>query len=93
MMSLLHNSRISLLKISALMAVSLALLLLSCVKQKEIPELPDEPIVAKIADRAITAKEFRNSYETGFAHLKTGPDPKKAYLEYMINEKLLALKG
>ncbi|MFQ5583594.1 MAG: hypothetical protein ACE5GL_04090, partial [Calditrichia bacterium] len=60
---------------------------------KEMPGLPDEPVVAKIGDRVITARDFRNNYETGFSHLKTGPNPKKTYLDYMIKEKLLALQG
>ena len=50
-------------------------------------------IVAKIGDEVITAEEFRYNYEFGLPHLKTGPDRKRTYLDYMINEKLLALEG
>jgi len=68
------------------------LLLLSCGEKKEIRG-GEEQAVARVGDKLITVQEFRRSYETGFAHLKTGPDRKRTYLEYMINEKLLALEG
>jgi hypothetical protein len=51
------------------------------------------PVVAKVGDRVITRREFRQNYETGFAHLKTGNNPKETYLNFMIREKLLALEG
>lgn len=68
------------------------LLLLSCGEKKEIRG-GEEQAVARVGDKLITVQEFRRSYETGFAHLKTGPDRKRTYLAYMINEKLLALEG
>lgn len=68
------------------------LLLLSCGEKKEIRG-GEEQAVARVGDKLITVQEFRRSYETGFAHLKTGPDRKRTYLKYMINEKLLALEG
>lgn len=80
-------------QITAALGFAFFSLLLSCEQRNNTPEQTNEPVVAKIGDRLITAKEFRNSYEVGFSHLKFGPDPKKSYLEYMINEKLLALQG
>ncbi|MCK6620804.1 MAG: peptidyl-prolyl cis-trans isomerase [Calditrichaceae bacterium] len=68
------------------------LLLLSCGEKKEIRG-GEEQAVARVGDKLITVQDFRRSYETGFAHLKTGPDRKRTYLKYMINEKLLALEG
>ena len=54
---------------------------------------PEEQILASVGDEVITVEEFRKSYETGFAHVKTGEDRKRTYLEYMIREKLLSLEG
>jgi hypothetical protein len=84
-------SRLS--QITAILGFTFFSLLLSCEQQESTPARVDEPIVAQIGDRLITAKEFRNSYEVGFAHLKFGTDPRQSYLEYMIKEELLALKG
>lgn len=53
----------------------------------------DEVIVAKIGNSVITVDEFRKNYELGFSNLKTGDNPKRSYLEYMINEKLFMLEG
>ncbi|GAB4367349.1 MAG: hypothetical protein Kow0042_07880 [Calditrichia bacterium] len=50
-------------------------------------------ILATIGDRVITVEEFRRNYEGGFSHLKTGQNRKLTYLNYLINEKLLALEG
>lgn len=53
-----------------------------------------DSIVASIGSVNITADEFRLNYEFGFPHLKTGAttsERKKSYLNYMINEKILAL--
>lgn len=84
--------RIRSLKIIAFLSFVLTFTLLSC-SQNKTPIPSDEAVVAKVGDQAITAKEFRNNYEAGFAHLKTGNDPKETYLNYMINEKLLAFEG
>lgn len=53
----------------------------------------DTLIVAKVGDLEITAKEFLLSYEYGPAFVKRRKDSKRHYLEFMINEKLLALDG
>lgn len=65
-------------------------LLWSCSCEKPDPEAR---IVARVGDKAITVREFRRNYEAGFAHLKTGSDRKRTYLDYMIKEELLALEG
>ncbi len=57
------------------------------------PASPEDRVLVKIGDEAITVKEFRRNYETGFGHLKTGEDRKRSYLGWMIKEKLLALEG
>lgn len=53
----------------------------------------DQVVLAKVGDKIITAEEFRFNYEFGLPHLKQGPNPKESYLNYMINEELLALAG
>ena len=53
----------------------------------------DQDTVASIGPLNITVEEFYNSYEFGPAFVKRKKDSKKRYLNYMINEKLLALDG
>ncbi len=53
----------------------------------------DTLIVAKVGEIEITAKEFLLSYEYGPAFVKRSKDSRKRYLDFMINEKLLALDG
>jgi hypothetical protein len=53
----------------------------------------DDVILAKVGDEVITVKDFRYNYEFGLPILKTGADPKKTYLDYMIKEKILAKHG
>ena len=50
-------------------------------------------IVAEIGNLKITAEEFVYSYEFGPAFPKKKKDSKLTHLNYMINEKLLALEG
>jgi hypothetical protein len=50
-------------------------------------------VVATVGDAAITAQEFLLSYEFGPAFAKRQKDSRKRYLEFMVNEKLLALDG
>jgi len=54
---------------------------------------PRSPVLAEIGDRKITVEDFRRNYEFGLSHLKTGPDRKRTYLNYMINEAILAQQG
>ncbi|MGB5847149.1 MAG: hypothetical protein WBH40_01610, partial [Ignavibacteriaceae bacterium] len=53
----------------------------------------NQDIVASIGPVNISVEEFYNSYEFGPAFVKRKKDSKKRYLNYMINEKLLALDG
>ena len=50
-------------------------------------------VVAEIGNLKITAEEFAYSYEFGPAFPKRQKDSKLTHLNYMINEKLLALEG
>lgn len=50
-------------------------------------------IVAEVGDIKITAEEFIYNYEFGPAFTKRKENSKRTHLEYMINEKLLALDG
>jgi hypothetical protein len=50
-------------------------------------------VVAEIGNLKITAEEFIYSYEFGPAFPKKQKDSKLTHLNYMINEKLLALEG
>ena len=64
-------------------------LILSCAENR----IPEDQIVARVGSRIITVDEFRRNYEFGFPNLKKGPDRKRSYLNFMIDEKLLALEG
>lgn len=48
-------------------------------------------VVARVGPSAITARQFLLAYEFGPAFPKRQKDSKRRFLEYMINEKLLAL--
>ncbi len=48
-------------------------------------------VVATVGDITITAQEFLLSYEFGPAFAKRQKDSRQRYLDFMINEKLLAL--
>ena len=50
-------------------------------------------IVAEVGPFKITAEEFLYSYEFGPAFPKRKDNSKQTYLNYIINEKLLALDG
>ncbi len=56
-------------------------------------DLKFEEIIASVGPINITAEEFSNSYEFGPAFVKRKSDSKIRHLNYMINEKLLALDG
>jgi hypothetical protein len=73
-------------KRTTLFLLALAVIL-SCNKK------PKETQVARIGDRVITVDEFRRNYEFGLSNLKAGPDRKAAYLNFMINEMVLAQQG
>jgi hypothetical protein len=48
-------------------------------------------VVARVGPTSITAREFLLSYEFGPSFTKQRSDAKRKYLEFMLNEKLLAL--
>jgi hypothetical protein len=52
-----------------------------------------ELILAETGDKKITIKEFIYSYEFGPSFPKKGKNSKEVYLNYLINEKLLAADG
>ena len=52
-----------------------------------------DAIVATVGPIAITTEEFYQSYEYGPAFIKRKTESKERHLNYMINEKLLALDG
>ncbi len=52
-----------------------------------------DKILAQVGDKKITVREFLTSYEFGPAFPKKIKNSKKYFLDYMINEKLIALKG
>lgn len=52
-----------------------------------------DSIVARVGNKVITAREFLASYEFGPAFAKREKNSKSVFLKYMIDEKLLALRG
>lgn len=53
-------------------------------------------VLVKIEDKIITQKDFLLNYEFGFPHLKIGKtvqEKKRNYLQFMINEHLLAIEA
>ena len=57
------------------------------------PIVGDTSVVARVGGIAITADELLTSYEFGPAFVKRSPDRLRRHLEYMINERLLALEA
>lgn len=53
----------------------------------------EEVIVAMVGDEPIYARDFVLNYELGFSHPGRGDNPRIAYLNRIIDEKLLALEG
>lgn len=58
-----------------------------------VPAGMDTVVVARVGNLDITAEEFLLSYEFGPAFVKKHGKPVHRYLDFMINEKLLALDG
>ncbi|MBK7979190.1 MAG: hypothetical protein IPK06_04085 [Ignavibacteriae bacterium] len=67
----------------------IGLFFLSCSSDK----IPEDQIIAKVGDKIITADEFKSSYEFSLKTLRLGPNPRKQYLDYMINELLISNEG
>lgn len=51
------------------------------------------PIVARVNGEAIYVRDFVLNYELGFPHLRRGEDAREAYLQRVVDEKLLAIEG
>lgn len=58
-----------------------------------LPAGMDTVVIARVGNLDITTEEFLLSYEFGPAFVKKHGKPRDRYLEFMINEKLLALDG
>ncbi len=54
---------------------------------------PKEEIVAKVGGRIITKDEFKSSYEFSVHLFRRGTNSRKTYLNYMVNELLVANEG
>jgi len=52
-----------------------------------------EAVIVKVGNLQVTAKEFLYGYEFGPSFIKQKKNSKKRYLDYLINEKLLAQEG
>jgi hypothetical protein len=61
-------------------------------KNQNNPSIKDA-IVASVGPIKITSEEFYHSYEFGPAFIKRKKGSKERHLNYMINEKLIALDG
>ena len=57
------------------------------------PQPVDEPVLARVGDQVITAREFQLNYEFGYPHLLPAEHRREAYLNHMITEVLLARRG
>ena len=72
--------------------VIISLLILSLFSCESKPEKEDI-ILATVGNEKITVKDFRRNYEFGLPHLKSEPNRKLSYLNYMIYEKILSVEG
>jgi len=69
------------------------LLAAGCSKRTTPPPAKTEVILLRVGDLYVTAREFRTSFETSFAPLRSGERPRETYLNYLIKELLLANEG
>ncbi len=90
-MKLIFSNLYSFVKFSPIIFI-IGLFVISCSSDKE-QKREDEIIIAKVGDRVITAKDFKVSFEFSFAPFRQGVNPRKTYLNYMINELLIANEG
>jgi hypothetical protein len=57
------------------------------------PNSSDASVLASVGGHPITVQEFRESYEYGPSFVKRSDDPKATHLQYLIDERLIALDG
>jgi hypothetical protein len=77
------------LKRNPIILLIIGFFIFSCSENK----IQDDDIIAKVGDRVITAKDFATSFELSFAPFRQSENPRKTYLNYMINELLIANQG
>ncbi len=70
--------------------ISICSMFLNCAQNDKIPK---NQILTRIGNEIITVRDFKLNYEFGFSNLKKGKTRKRNYLNYMINENVLALEG
>jgi len=75
--------------ISGVLSAQVPLITYTSLEDKKL----DSIIVARVGTLAITAKEFLISYEFGPGFVRYYKNPKRTHLDFMINEKLVALDG
>jgi len=78
-------------KINPVIFLIIGLFFFSC--SSDETEIPEEEIVAKVGDRIITKDFFKSSYEFSLSTLRLGENPRRTYLNHMINELLIANEG
>lgn len=83
---ILKNTRKS---CTAILIFSFIISVFQCGKKQNT----EQAVVARVGNSVITVSDFRRNYEFGLPNLKTGPDRKLSYLNYMIKERILALEG
>ena len=59
----------------------------------QVDSFEQSSIIAKVDTLIISTEEYYYSYEYGPAFIKRNSNSKEKHLEYLINEKLLALEG
>lgn len=78
---------------SLIFLCALTSLLAGCSSSSEEEQGMSGPVVAVVNGEPIYARDFVISYELGFPHLRRGEDAREAYLQRMVDEKLLAIEG
>ncbi len=66
-----------------------------CGPETPVPAEPagQEPVVATVGGEPVYARDFVLNYEFGFPQLHRGSNARLAYLNRIVDEKLLALDG
>ena len=71
----------------AVVLIVLGLSLIGCATSEKDG---DDAVLARIGDDVITVNDFLLNFEFGHAHLRTGTEAKRDYLNFMIYEALMA---